>query len=200
MSFVLKKTYYSSPTYEWNLPAGWTCPGARTCLVKASKETGKMRNESTEYRCYAAMAERFPGVRGHRWANFEMAKRGELPELPKTAKRVRIHASGDFFNQRYFDRWMEYARQYPEVEFWAYTKSLVYWVKRLHDIPDNLVLTASYGGKQDHLIEEHGLKNVIVIKRPEGYTSATRLARPVDTNDDLARLPRVNFYLLDNYT
>ena len=61
--------------------------------------------------------------------------------------------------------WIEIAKENPTVEFWAYTKSLKYWVNRLNEIPNNLVLTASQGGRNDELIEKHGLKNVIVYPR-----------------------------------
>jgi hypothetical protein len=194
MKFVRKTTYYTGVVYEWNLPTGWTCPFADACLVKVDKNTGKFKNESHQYRCYAANAERFPGVRDHRWKNFEYVKAGNKPIIPRQAKSIRIHASGDFFSQAYFDMWLEIARENLSVEFWAYTKSIRYWVARLGQIPENLVLTASYGGREDHLIKEHGLKNVIIVP-----TEMFAIDRPIDTNDDWARKPNVNFYLIDNF-
>jgi len=194
MGFTKKTTYYTGVVYEFNLPTGWSCPSADTCLVKVDKETGRMENKSNAYRCYAASAERFPGVRKSRWANFQDAKQGKIPPLPRSAKSVRIHMAGDFFSQSYFDAWLQYCRDHPDVEFWAYTKSLRYWVARKDSIPPNLVLTASYGGKHDHLIEEHGLKYAVVVTKEQ----AKRDTRPIDTNDDLARKPDVCFLLLDN--
>lgn len=194
MKFVRNTKYYTGVVYEWNLPTGWTCPYADTCLVKVDKDTGKFSNRSTQYRCYAAYAERFPGVRDHRWSNFEYIRRGNVPSIPAAAKAVRIHASGDFFSQHYFDLWLTLARVRPDVEFWAYTKSLRFWVNRIDTIPDNLTLTASYGGKDDHLIEGYGLKNAVVLPSAELAHD-----RPVDTNDDLARTPGVSFYLIDNF-
>jgi hypothetical protein len=90
--------------------------------------------------------------------------------------------------------WLQLARDNPGIEMWAYTKSLGYWVKRLFDIPNNLVLTASYGGKQDDLIQKYYLKNVMV------YNDIDLVAkdRPIDNNDDWARKPFINFALLDN--
>lgn len=195
MKFVKKTTYYTGTVHEFNLPTGWTCPAAEECLVKVIRETGKFHNKSKAYRCYAASAERFPGVRNHRWTNFEAAAAGQKIIIPRQAKAVRIHASGDFFNQEYFDQWIETARNHPNVEFWAYTKSLNYWVKRKDQIPENLTLTASYGGRHDRLIEEHGLKNVKV------YPTAKEVPadRPIDTNDDWARRKNINFALVDNY-
>jgi hypothetical protein len=103
MGFTKKITYYSGIVYEWNLPTGWTCPCAKECLVKVDKLTGKMDNKSNAYKCYSASAERFPGVRTSRWDNLEQSK-DSLPPLPKNCKSVRIHASGDFYSQAYFDK------------------------------------------------------------------------------------------------
>lgn len=194
MKFIRKTTYYSGIVYEWNLPTGHTCPFAKECLVKVDRESGKFDNRSDDYRCYAANAERFPAVRNHRWTNFDAVRKGERIELPKKAEAVRIHMSGDFFSQAYFDQWLEICEENSSVEFWAYTKSLNYWVNRLGSIPDNLVLTASCGGKHDRLIDEHDLKNVIVVSSKE-----EAIGRPIDYNDDIARQPNVNFYLIDNF-
>jgi hypothetical protein len=191
MKFVKNKKYYRGIVYEWNLPTGHTCPFALECLVKVNRETGKFDNKSKAYRCYAASPERFPAVRNHRWANYEHVLNGNKPILPNDCKAVRIHASGDFFNQKYFDMWLEVARENPNVEFWAYTKSLKYWINRINDIPNNLILTASAGGKNDELIQKYQLKQAIVIKEKDDKL-------PIDFNDDYARIPNVDFYLLDN--
>jgi len=190
MGFTKKTKYYTGVVYEWNLPTGWTCPSAKECLVKVDKLSGKMDNKSNEYKCYSASAERFPAVRTSRWNNFEQSKIG-LPPLPKNCKSVRIHSSGDFYSQKYFDKWIDYCNENKDVEFWAYTKGINYWVKRINDIPSNLILTASYGGKFDNLINKYKLKNVIVIKEIKND-------KPIDCNDDIARIKDVSFYLLDN--
>jgi hypothetical protein len=192
--FIKNKRYYTGIVYEWNLPTGTTCPFALECKVTVDRLTGKFDVKRGAYRCYAASPERFPGVREHRWKNFEFVKAGNMPILPSDCKAIRIHAAGDFFNQEYFDMWLEVARQNPSVEMWAYTKSLNYWVKRINEIPDNLILTASYGGRTDHLIEEYNLKNVVVYENQSLVPSD----RPIDNNDDWARKPNVNFALLDN--
>tara|TARA_R110000824_G_scaffold142457_2_gene309524 strand:+ start:765 stop:1352 length:588 start_codon:yes stop_codon:yes gene_type:complete len=190
MGFTKKTTYYSGIVYEWNLPTGWTCPSAKECLVKVDKLTGKMDNKSNAYKCYSASAERFPGVRNSRWNNLEQSK-DSLPPLPVKCKSVRIHASGDFYSQSYFDRWIEYCNANKDIEFWAYTKSLNYWERRLDEIPDNLILTASWGGKHDELISKYNLKSAMVI-------SEMKYDKPIDYNDDVARQKDVSFYLLDN--
>lgn len=155
--FVKNTKYYTGTVYEWNLPTGSTCPFAKECKVTVNRTTGKFDIVRGEYKCYAASAERFPGVREHRWKNFELVRDGIKPKIPKGCENVRIHMSGDFFNQDYFDLWIEIAKENPNINFWAYTKSLRYWVNRLGQIPDNLVLTASYGGREDYLIEEYSM-------------------------------------------
>ena len=195
--FTKNTKYYSGIVYEWNLPTGHTCPFADECLVKVDRHTGKFENKSNAYRCYAASAERFPSARNSRWNNFDLVKSGQKPLLPKDAKAIRIHASGDFFNQSYFDLWIDIANENPDVEFWAYTKSLKYWVQRLEVIPSNFELTESYGGRNDELISQHDLKFVKIYKSKKDVHDGI----PIDTNDDCARNKIIReFALIDNYT
>lgn len=205
-AFVKKTSYYESVVYEFNLPAGHTCPHAKECVVKVDRESGKFDNQSVSYRCYAAAAERFPGVRDHRWKNFDYVSKGNKVIVPHQARHIRIHASGDFFSQAYFDMWLEVCRDNPDKEFWAYTKSVNYWVNRLDEIPDNLEITGSYGGKYDTLIDKHGLKRVKVVSRSDiqktekqNVVIYDKTAYHVDTSDNIARKKGVKqFLLLDN--
>jgi len=192
--FILKKGYYTGNVYEFNLPTGTTCPFALECKVIVDRLTGKFDVTKGQYRCYAASAERFPAVRNHRWNNFEYVKNNNVPIIPEKCKSIRIHSSGDFFNQKYFDMWVQLAKDNPNIEMWAYTKSLKYWVNRINDIPNNLILTASYGGSLDYLIEEYNLKNVKVYNN----INEVPIERPIDKNDDYARIKNINFALLDN--
>lgn len=193
--FVKNTKYYDGVVYEWNLPTGTTCPFALECKVVVDRVTGKFDIKRGQYKCYASSSERFPAVRNHRWNNFEFVKNGNVPEIPKDCKAIRIHASGDFFNQKYFDMWLQLAKDNPHIEMWAYTKSVGYWVERINEIPDNFILTASYGGKQDDLIKKHNLKNVMVYSDINSVPSE----RPIDNNDKWARTKAINFALLDNF-
>ena len=86
---------------------------------------------------------------------------------------VRIGVDGDFFNQAYFNAWVQVARLRPDVTFYAYTKSLNFLEHALKygGIPDNLKLTASYGGNYDHMIDgmvqKYGIKSARVVLNPE---------------------------------
>ena len=192
--FIKNKRYYTGEVYEWNLPTGITCPFAKECKVSVDRITGKFDIKKGYFKCYAASSERFPAVREHRWKNFEYVKSGGVPTLPNDCKNVRIHASGDFFSQKYFDMWVSIARENPSVKFWAFTKSINYWLVSIESIPSNLTLTASYGGYHDSYIEQFGLKSCKV------YKSIGEVPKdmPIDTNDDYARTPDVTFALLDN--
>lgn len=187
---TINKTYYANTVHEWNLPAGHTCPHALVCRVAVDMKTGKFDNKSSSFMCYASKSERFPGVRFRRWENYRYVKNGGVVAVPAGCRSVRIHASGDFFSQDYFDMWLEVCRRNPAVEFWAFTKSVNFWASRLNKIPDNLILTASYGGGLDGLIKKYGLKSVRVINE---LSESGGL--PIDSN--LARVKDGDFCIFD---
>ena len=200
------KKYYGDTVYEFNLPAGHSCPCACKCLTKADKETGRQTaGEQRVFRCYASSAERFPSARKSRWTNFDTLRQMKTKEkmvesllamFTGKEKAVRIHGSGDFFNQKYFDAWLEVCKALPSVEFWAFTKSVPYWVARIDEIPSNLVLTASIGGTHDRLATDSKLKTATVFM---STVEATASGLPIDNDDTQARIPDTNFALVDNY-
>jgi len=195
MKFIKKKTFYPFPVYEFNLPAGHSCPFAKDCKIKVDRITGKFDIIGKKYRCYAASAERFPGVRKSRWANFEAMLHREEIVIPKDATHIRIHSSGDFFSQDYFDRWLEVCRKNPKVKFWAFTKSIQFWVNRLGQIPSNLTLQASKGSMQDDLIDKYNLKFAEVFSSRE---EVKKRGLPIDYDDTHAMSGTQSFALLDN--
>lgn len=198
--------------WTFSLPAGYTCPGARECLSKADRNTGTIRDgRNTLFRCYAASMEaRRPSVRASRWHNLELLRacsstaettRLILASLSSYAGVVRVHDSGDFFTQAYFDAWVEVARQRPRTTFYAYTKALPYWSARMDLVGDgreagaisNFVLTASRGGRHDNLIEELGLRSARVVFSLE---EAEALGLEVDHDDRHAMEHGPDFTLL----
>jgi hypothetical protein len=58
---------------------------------------------------------------------------------------------------------MHVARCQPLRTFYAYTKSLPFWLRRVGDIPKNFALNASRGGAHDELIAKHDLKYAEVV-------------------------------------
>jgi len=68
-------------------------------------------------------------------------------------KAVRIHDSGDFFNELYLRLWTGVAEHVPDVLFYAYTKEVLMF-KEFGEFPDNFRYLFSTGGKQDIYIED----------------------------------------------
>jgi len=190
---------------SFTLPSGWTCPAAKGCLSKADRETGKIKDgPDTVFRCFAASSEaQYKNTRAMVWRNFDALKsiKGDAvaladfieSQLPKKFDVMRVHVGGDFFNQKYFDAWMEVARRNPDKHFYAYTKSLKYWVARIDSIPSNFELTASYDGKHDAMIVEHGLKYAEVVYSEE---EADAMQFEIDHDDYHAAFGTKSFALL----
>lgn len=125
----------------WNLPARTTCP---------------YRTAHCSQFCYAVKAEKaYPTVYPARKRNFEESRKPDFVErmlytilktrMHSKAKRVivRIHESGDFYNQEYTNAWLEIARrcQGERIKFVCYTKSLPYFDGV--ELPKNFSLRAS---------------------------------------------------------
>lgn len=49
-------------------------------------------------------------------------------------KAIRIHSSGEFFNQKYFNMWKRIANNFPHIKFYAYTGSSI----STKNLPSNL--------------------------------------------------------------
>jgi len=204
--FTNSNKYFGFRVWTWNLPSGFSCPGALQCLAYADRKSGKIKNGSAQtFKCYSATMERYPAVREKAWMNFEAMRDKTPTEIadtllacwPEKATHIRIHAGGDFFSQDYFDGWLEVCRRKPDIKLWAFTKSIPFWVARFNEIPANLCLQASYGGKHDALIAEHGLKFAKVVYSVE---EAESLGLPIDTDDTNAISGSQSFALLENFT
>lgn len=179
IKFVTKGNAKLKGMFTFSLISGYSCPFADECLSKADLKTGKIKDgPNTKFRCFSASQEAlYTNLRKHRNDNFQALRKLKTAEamtealleaLPPVKKNgdgtiIRLHVAGDFFNQNYFDAWLEVARQNPKRLFYAYTKSLQYWVNRIDEIPNNFKLTASKGGKLDHLIDIFNLKYVEVV-------------------------------------
>lgn len=179
LSFALGNAKLPRTTAHFSLPSGFSCPFASLCLSKADRLTGKiMDGPETQFRCFSASAESFyPATRAARWRNFELAQAAlrkgifnavevfsaSVAKLPRKTSHVRLHIAGDFFSQDYFDAWRCTAAKFPALIFYAYTKSIPFWVARWDDMPDNFRLVASMGGKHDDLIRAFNLKAAHVV-------------------------------------
>lgn len=107
-------------TAIFNLPEVVTCIGSTEWCRK---------------NCYAKKASRmYKAVKAYREAMFIESQKPEfitnicldlykflLVKHPEGS--VRIHESGDFYNQEYLDKWIEIASRYNNNVFYAYTKA-----------------------------------------------------------------------------
>jgi hypothetical protein len=193
LKFAVGNSKLSKNVAIFSLPAGWSCPFAKDCKSTANRETGKLTDgKDCRFRCYAASGENlFHNIRISRWRNFEALKGKSLEDmitlihnsLPSKQNIVRIHQSGDFFSQAYFDAWVSVAKLNPTKVFYAYTKALPFWTKRINDIPSNLYLNASKGGTRDELIKQFKLKSVEVVF---SEAEAKKKGLKIDHTDTLA--------------
>ena len=162
--------------YSFDLLSGHSCPFAEKCQSRVVNIDGKRKvkdGPKTEFRCFSASNEAtYTNVYKSRKANFDAIRQHKTTfdmfkaiaeAVPKNAGIVRIHVAGDFFNEKYFKAWMAVATLYPSVLFYAYTKSLDYWLNNKSLIPKNLILTASRGGRLDHKIDLYNLRESVVV-------------------------------------
>ena len=202
LSFGKGNAKLGKKVLTFSLPAGHSCPFALDCLSKADQETGKITDgKATVFRCFAASSEAvYKNVRLSRWSNFDLlrsAKTAEnmtnliLQSLPKKFDIVRIHVSGDFFNMDYLHAWVNVAKLHPNSLFYAYTKSLVYLIGL--ELPENLNITASKGGKLDNLINKHNLKFAEVVYSEQ---EAKDKGLSIDHDDSHAMNGKNSFALL----
>ena len=195
----------------FTLPAGHTCPAAKDCFSRADRETGKVTDgPDTVFRCFMASAEaRSPSLRKLVWHNLELIKEAlkrdaqagfeNMPHtsqlinksLPKKFDIMRVHVGGDYFNKEYLQAWIEVAKLNPDKVFYSYSKSL--HLLKQFALPENLVLTASRGGKHDDLIDLHGWKEALVVYSEE---EAAERGLEIDHDDTHAAFGEDNFALL----
>ena len=187
--------------YSLDLLSGYSCPYAEKCLSKATvQENGKRKikdGKYTEFRCFSASQEvQYTNVYNSRKHNFDLLRKQNHEEmvklinssLPENAGIVRIHVAGDFFSLPYMHAWYMVAALNPNVLFYAYTKSLKFWVGGINELPilHNFVLTASYGGRDDHMIDEFNLRSAKVVF---SEAEAAELGLEIDHDDSHAAKP-----------
>lgn len=142
------------------LPSGkeYSCPGATSICEKI---------------CYAGRLERMrPSVKQVMLHNWELLKDADLNTIEgllvdmltdfsaecdkwEAPKKFRIHWDGDFFNDTYTQAWANIIKQYPDIQFWAYTR-VAAAAKLLAGI-ENLALYFSGDAENINIARETGL-------------------------------------------
>ena len=195
---------YKPKVYTFSLPAGVSCPAAVDCLSYSDRVTGKITDgKHTQFRCFMASIESiFPPARAQYHHNFDLLRKLKdvesmvnliMDSLPKKFDIMRVHVGGDYFNERYLKAWIQVAALNPDKTFYSYTKSIQYWVKNIDNIPPNLILNGSRGGRFDTLLDEFSLKTAEVVFSLE---EAESKGLKIDHNEELAIKPLGNFGLL----
>jgi|TARA_R110002049_G_scaffold125465_1_gene281137 hypothetical protein len=187
--------------YSLDLLSGYSCPYAKACLSKAVVQSDGRRKikdgVNNEFRCFSASQEvQYTNVFNLRKHNFDLLRQSKnkdlllMNSLPKNAGIVRIHVAGDFFNSEYMWAWWLTASENPNTLFYAYTKSLRYWLDVVNEMPilDNFILTASYGGRDDYLIDDPTF-NFRSAKVVFSEAEAEKLGLEIDHDDSHAARP-----------
>lgn len=161
-------------TASFGLEALKTCPYAGQCAIGCFARGGNYLFESVknaqERRLQASLRDDFVDIIC-----------AELILLRVGA--VRVHDAGDYYSDaqfgqggsevesKYLDKWIEIARRNPSVIFYSYTKSICFFKSDKNtwkrELPSNMVITFSFGGKLDHLINRETDKHALVFQSLE---------------------------------
>jgi hypothetical protein len=149
-------------TASFGLEALKTCPSAKSCVIGCFALGGnylfKTVKDAQERRLQASKQDNFVDV---------MCQ--ELIKLRVGA--VRVHDSGDYYEESYLDKWIEIAKKNPSIIFYSYTKSIDFFKSDVNTwkkiLPSNMVITFSYGGKHDNLINRKTDKHALVFQSLE---------------------------------
>ena len=191
--------------YTISLKAGYSCPGANLCFAKYdAKAKTVIDGKGAEFRCFAASLEAvFKGFEQNNQHNFDLLREAKTEQAMfelivasvKSLSKpgiIRVHVSGDYFNVSYFKAWMRAAAEFPEINFYSYTKSIHILNECVEAIPANFSITCSEGGKFDHLISDR-FKTAKVVFSVE---AAAVLGMEIDHDDYHAAVGRESFALL----
>ena len=173
----LKKTSKknNAKIFNFSIPAYKTRSGKLTCPFADS---------CVKY-CYAQKGNytRFPVVQNLMEQKYKISKTNNFIPLmneeiaKKKATHIRIHDSGDFYSVEYLQKWVDIATQNTNVIFYAYTKSIKFFINGLK-LPKNLKIIFSEGSKTDNLINVNKHRHARIFKSKElleaaGYTNAS---------------------------
>jgi hypothetical protein len=84
------------------------------------------------YGCYALRVARYPSVKKAWEENYKISQSPEFSDIAvgellalkrKGIKYVRVHTSGEFYEQEYVNKWSEIAGRLDSLTFYVYTKN-----------------------------------------------------------------------------
>jgi hypothetical protein len=149
-------------TASFGLEAGKTCPYKGDCQHECFAMVGNYVYQSVKNK----QKERLK----------ESKKKSFVDKICEEIKllnvgAVRIHDSGDYYSRDYLNKWIEIAKRNPDIVFYSYTKSIPFFKKDYNTwsitLPKNFIVTFSYGGKHDDLINPKKDKHALVFESLE---------------------------------
>lgn len=176
----------------FGLPAGVTCPGMTAacetvCYARRTENTYRSAGALVRHN-YETLVAHGDDVAGLAKELHSVVAVWRLQAAKHAAPLVfRIHWDGDFYSLAYAEAWRDVMARFPEVQFWAYTRSFVEAcdvTPILADVP-NLALYLS--------VDEHNAARAAVVLAQYPRLKAATLG---ETSDDaaviLAQLGRSN--------
>ena len=158
---------FSLPAYK-TITGKTVCPFAKDCIKYCYAQKGNYK---------------YPSVIKGLNNRYELSKTADfVPKMNATIilerpTHVRIHDSGDFYSIAYLNKWVQIANDNKEVIFYAYTKSIKFFIDGLK-LPKNLKIIFSEGSKTDNLINVNKHRHARIFKSKElleasGYINAS---------------------------
>ena len=195
-------------TITFSKSSGLTCPGANKCRAMAvMNDNGKRsvkRFKGTEFTCYSATLEAlYPSLYNLTRHNTsllnEYIKNDDFNGLveclnaslnkkrSKNINLVRWNQSGDIYTRFELEALKKVCELNKDLTFYFYSKNLILYPTN-RSIPNNMKITASYGGKYDYLIDRGYFKRFskVVFSTSE----AKILNLPIDTDDTHAYMDK----------
>ena len=188
-------------TITFSKSSGLTCPGANKCKAYADMNAQGKRSvkrfKDTEFTCYSATLEAlYPSLYNLTRHNTsllnEYIKKDDFNGLvecfnvslnkkrSKNINLVRWNQSGDIYTRFELEALKKVCELNKDLMFYFYSKNLILYPTN-RSIPNNMKITASYGGKYDYLIDRGYFKRFskVVFSTNE----AKILNLPIDVDD-----------------
>lgn len=159
----LKKTSLANNArvYNFGIPAQDTCLWAKDCIKYCYAKKGAYAWSNVK----PAFAKRLTVTKTNAFIDLM------LMEIDSTkATHIRIHDSGDFYSREYLHKWFKIMEQRPNVQFYAYSKSLP--LLERERLPSNFTLIKSLGGKCDDKIDQSNDRHARIFKTIAELTAA----------------------------
>lgn len=161
--------------FNFGIPAYRSASGKVTC---------PMADKCVSF-CYAKKGP-------YTWSNVKPAfeKRYEVSKTDKFVAKIsaeivlkepdyiRVHDSGDYYSKEYLNKWIQIAKNNPDVKFYSYTNS-IQMIKNVK-LPDNFDIIFSSSGKQVNLVNKDIDRHSEIFKTEsellqKGYVNASKI-------------------------